>query len=231
MWTSSEVVERIADALAAREASLRLEQAVHGLDSLNEVRCHAVLTEELLKTGGVLREVPYPGRSVPGTLRRERDRCDLVLLPPGETRLVDPLREANARADAAGTLFEAAAPPPEPGAQPEVAYWLEVKVVSQMTTVHGCPTPNRTYASELIRAVTTDLSKLAAQPRIEHGGLALLLFSDSERTGEHDATLTCHRCAAAGVSMRTPEIRHVPIVDRIGNACCTTVIIPRRSDR
>lgn len=231
MWTTPEICERVAASLLAREAALRLEQAVSGLDALPEVRLHAVLAEGLSRDGSVVRrEVPYPGKCTAGTLPRERDRCDLVLLPPGETRLIDPLVEANTKAGAIGTLFEALVGPIEPGVQPEDAFWLETKVVGQMTVTSGWPGPNRSYGSELVKAITTDLHKLAAQPRIAHGGLVLVVYTDSQRTGEHDVTAALQRCASRSVPMRSPELMHFPITDRMGNANCTVAMIPSRAD-
>lgn len=229
MWTAWEICERITNALAAQEASLRLEQAVKGLDSLSEVLLHPVLASGLREPCGVvLREVPYPGKSAAGTQRRERDRCDLVLLPPGEERLIDPLDLANAKADVFGTLFEAAPAPVPKGVEPEDAYWLEIKVVSQWAPTGGVPGANRAYGSELVRSISTDLAKLSGQTRIEHGGLALVVFTDSERTGQHDVMTALERCAANGVPMRSPELQHFGVVDRIGNADCTVAVVPRR---
>lgn len=231
MWTAGAICERVRRALQAHEDALRLEQAVKGLDALSEVALHAVLASGLASDASVvLREVPYPGKSAAGTLRRERDRCDLVLLPQGETRLIDPLVEANTRASAVGTLFADLVGPAEPGVLPEAAYWLETKVVGQMTITSGWPGPNRAYASELVRSITIDLRKLASQPGIEHGALLLVVFTDCQHTAEHDVVTALERCAGQGVPMRTPEIMHFPMVERMGNANCTVTVVPRRGD-
>lgn len=67
MWHPDDILDSVAAALAQREAELREEHAVHGLDSWSEVKFHAVLAEALAAAGhtgglphGVLREQPYP---------------------------------------------------------------------------------------------------------------------------------------------------------------------------
>lgn len=79
------IADAMLDALRRREAELRDEQAVRGLDSLDEVELHPLLAEGLRGLGiGVLREQAYPHewafRSAPQERERTRD-C-------GEPRLV-----------------------------------------------------------------------------------------------------------------------------------------------
>ena len=110
MWTAHELVNAAAVELARREALLVREQAVYGLDALCEVELHPVLAEGLGQECGVVvkREMPYPlewnskrTRRVkkPGSLPvfRDRQRCDLVILPHGAADLADPLRSERAR--------------------------------------------------------------------------------------------------------------------------------------
>ena len=69
------------DAIAAAEAELRLEQAVYGLDRLDERKLQALLAERLAPTTRSRREVHYP--STRGQKLTPPRACDLVLSPKG----------------------------------------------------------------------------------------------------------------------------------------------------
>jgi hypothetical protein len=67
VWYPDDILDAVAVALAQREADLREEHAVHGLDSWPEVKFHALIAQALAAAGqtsgqphGVLREQPYP---------------------------------------------------------------------------------------------------------------------------------------------------------------------------
>lgn len=61
VYLPDDLLDTIAAALRGREADLREEHAVHGLDALSEVRFHTLLAEALGSLPlGVLREQPYP---------------------------------------------------------------------------------------------------------------------------------------------------------------------------
>lgn len=61
MWLPDDILDAIAAALAQREAELRDEHAVHGLDALAELEFQALLASALgTLPHGVLREQPYP---------------------------------------------------------------------------------------------------------------------------------------------------------------------------
>jgi hypothetical protein len=61
VYLPDDLLDTIAGALEGREAALREEHAVHGLDALAEVRFHALLAGALGTLPlGVLREQPYP---------------------------------------------------------------------------------------------------------------------------------------------------------------------------
>lgn len=229
MWDPGEVLAAAREGLAAREAEGRAEQAVRGLDSLSEVELHGVLEAGLGGAGWrVLREQPYPGPSGSRAFRRERERCDFALLPAGLTWLRDgpaSMREKDARA---GTLFEGMAPDEAPGAaDPEDAYWLEVKVVGQHAPRQGVPEPNAAYGSELVRGISEDLLKLAREPRARHAGLLLVLFTEDEATAVHDVDAALHRALDRGAGFRGYRRETIPVLDRIGNACCTAALIER----
>ncbi len=129
MWSPSAIADAIAEVLRARDAALREEQAVYGLDAKLETALHPIIAEGLGQHGfGVLREQPYPHEWVrklrPGTptlrggspeglalpIPRDRMRCDLVLTPEPNQTLDDSLHNEKQRrkeaAELEGTLFE-----------------------------------------------------------------------------------------------------------------------------
>lgn len=229
MWDPVEVLAAAKEGLAAREEEWRAEQAVRGLDSLSELELHEVLEAGLRGVGWcVVREQPYPGPAGSRAFRRERERCDFALLPAGLTWLRDGparLREADARA---GTLFEGM-PTDEPAgaADPEDAYWLEVKVVGQHAPRQGVPEPNAAYGADLVRGVAADLLKLAGEPRATHAGVLLVLFTEDEATAAHDLDAALHRALDRGAAFRGYRRETFAVLDRIGNRCCTTALIER----
>lgn len=246
MWIANDVLAAAATALREAEEGFVHEQAVRGLDALEEVDLHRLIAAGLAGAGfGVLREQPYPGdrttaRPTGDQLAREseRRRCDLVLTPEPGLRIADPVRTIKRRLaherQAAGTLFEAHAAAtaaeeeaaPQPGTiPPEDAFWLEVKLVGQYCYEAGIPGPNRTYASQLVRGITADLAKLAADPHIDAGALLLILFTEDQRVADHDLVQAMHRCLDKGVVASTPITTSFPVLDRIGNTLCTTALI------
>lgn len=244
MWVPDELLAAAAAALRGAEEQFAAEQAVRGLDALEELDLHALIARGLADAGyGVLRERPYPGdRTTPReqgddlAKESERRRCDIVLTPaPGQT-LADPVQRLKSRRarqkQAAGTLFEAIDSlmqdddPPAPGAiPPEDAFWLEIKLVGQFCFEAGIPGPNRTYGSQLVRGITADLAKLAADPHIDCGALLLILFTEDQRIADNDLIQAMHRALDKGVIASAPITTRFPIADRIGNRLCTLALI------
>ncbi|MFN7020598.1 MAG: hypothetical protein ACK4WH_04620 [Phycisphaerales bacterium] len=250
MWIAEQIAELASLALAAQESEYRDEQAVYGLDALNEVELHPILAAGLSRGGlGVLREHPYPKEwrgkctlspeaSQPPD-RRDRLRCDLVLTPvPGQS-VRDPLATHAAlrqhRRDTTGTLFEAHAIRADdhvvcsasPGLPPEEAYWLEVKVIAQTCYTHGVPGPNSGYSGELRRAAR-DLVKLNDDPGIARGGLLVVLFGESEQVTHHDLAVLTHLCLDRDLPIGSPTFASRPIHDRIGNRIFTVGLLDLR---
>jgi hypothetical protein len=121
MWPADEFAEAAGEALASRARALDEEQAVHGLDALEELGFHPLLAAAFgTPEHACLREVAYPSEpdsrtkiermneealraiadpvtgeiatpDVSDPTRSERQRCDLVVLPAGTTGLVDPI--------------------------------------------------------------------------------------------------------------------------------------------
>src|SRR5438477_3759571 len=80
-WTADEVCAAAATGVASAEAALREEQAVRGIDSLDERAIQGLLADGLRTTGfGVFREERYPSDSA-RRRRSEGRRCHPVLDP------------------------------------------------------------------------------------------------------------------------------------------------------
>lgn len=235
MWDARAVHHALVEGLRLHEAELASEQAVRGLDSLDELRMHPVLARGLARENwGVLREVPYPVTAGLGSAgnrpkHRERDRCDIVLTPRAGVTLADPVATLRERDKWQGSLFEAQAQEPaselDSRCAPSDAFWLEVKVVGQFAFVHGVPVANSAYGSQLTAAFAGDLSKLAADAEVHHGAALLVLFTQDAETAKHDVTVAMHRVLDKGFSLRNPIVDSFAIIDRVGNACCTLAMV------
>lgn len=245
VWNADEIVDLLAQTLREREAELRREQAFAGLDALQETELHPILAGVAdLASWGVLREVTYPAQWRSKKPRRkllpedsERQRCDLVLTPKPGQRLADELKNERARVRARelvrGTLFESLAtdePAPvdlskDVVVPAEDAYWLEVKAVGQFAYVDGVPGPNPAYSSQLTRGVSGDLRKLLADASVRRGGALLVHFTADEAVAKHDLGVLMHRLLDKGLVIRPPATARVGILDRVGNAVCTLVLI------
>jgi hypothetical protein len=235
-WTLAEIVTRGADALRAAEDALWLEQAVRGIEALDELDVQGLLARGLAAQGpgqtpawGVLREVPYPTPPQRRALRRDRARCDIVLTARAGDVLTDLVVRARERDAIEGTLFASlledqdANAPEERTVGPEEAMWIEVKTLGQYAYRDGVPGPNRAYASELCQGVLSDARKLGADPRIGHGAALCVLFAASEEVARHDAGVAVHRMLDQGAPIASMEIICFPIPDRIGNGVCAVV--------
>ncbi len=219
----------LAAQITRADAQLTLEQAVHGLDSLDEVALHPVLASGFdPDLYAVFREVPYPGQPKSLPKESERQRCDLVIAHAGATGIADTIHRAKAMQQAAGTLFEPVADTmtvqDESLVAPEDAFWLEVKVIGQYTVVDGYAGPNRRYASAF-GTCRADIRKLAKAGSINRAGLAIVLFAAEQTVSEHDLTVFMHTCLDRELPVRSLSIESTPIVDRIGNACCSVGLI------
>ena len=207
LFDLSVVADRLGDVVAVAEAESRLEQAVYGLDSLEETALQAMLAERLREHYEVAREVHYP--SSVGRKLTHRQRCDLVLSAKGR-----PLRLDRALP----TLFD---PPNQCG--PDEALWLEVKVAYQFReggVRHGG------YGAQWRNAVVADLRKMEAEESIREGGLVLVVFNESEAVLQKDLDLFETVLAQKEVLAGFRQVRTVPILDRIGHRICTVALWP-----
>lgn len=232
-WRYEDIADALAAGMAEAEARLAEEQAVHGLDALDEVALHPILAAGTARAGhAVFRETPYPGQ--PDALPKEsqRLRCDLVLGPAGCTAVADVIHQEKAARRAAGTLFadlarSTLAPPPG-AAPPEDLLWLEIKSIGQHTYVDGVAGPNRSYSSQF-NTCLADVRKLSKARAVEHAALAVVCFSERPETAAHDLAALVHRCLDRDLPVAGLASAAIPILDRIGNAACTVGVLRVRT--
>ncbi len=230
-WSIAELLEACASGMQRCAASLDLEQHVRGIDAMRETELHAPLAQGLREAGfAVYPEHPYPGVAHPAPLPRDRERCDLVIAPPGSPPPLDPVEDERERRQALDSLFAAHLAPPT-GTPCEELFWLEVKCVGQFEVVEGAARANPAYASSLV-AAGSDLQKLAQDRRIRFGGLLVVLFAQDATIAAHDLDMALHRWLDRGFPLRAGERCGFPISDRIGNAWCSLSLtpIPHRLD-
>ncbi|MEM9251092.1 MAG: hypothetical protein AAGB29_01965 [Planctomycetota bacterium] len=206
LWSTADLADAVAASLQRRARQDDLEQAVYGFDAFDELALHPLIADALDAAGyGALREQRYPGHWHKSK-KSEGLRCDVVVTPD---RL--PLRDPDLKA----TLFDAA-----PAVDPEQAYWLEVKAVAQ----HEPAGPFRNYSKELLAPVMADLKKVWTDGVIAHGGLLVVLFTETPAVAEHDLAAFHRRALDKGFPVYPPATRAFAITDRIGNACCTVSV-------
>ncbi len=229
MWTAESVVEMLMSGLAVAESAGALEQSPLGLDALAETELHPILASGVEAAGlTALREVPYPGAFTRRPLARERERCDLVILPEGSSRLLDPLELLRAAEARQASLFAEVAEPLPDGAAPEDAFWLEIKVVAQYAYVEDVPGPNGAYTSQLTRGPAFDIAKLAREPMVGAGGVGIVLFG-AERDGvRHDLGVMFSAMLDRDLPISSPAIEIMDIADRAGNASVGVCVVPLR---
>ena len=206
-WDFSSLADRLADIVQKHESELRLEQAVYGLDNLDELKLHDLLEAGLSKSYCVGREVHYP--STFGRKLSHRSRCDLVLSPHGQPLKLD-TAEPN--------LFE-----PANQCTVDKALWLEIKVAYQFReggVRHGG------YGSQWRNAVVADLRKMEAETFIRQAGLVLIVFTESREILDKDLELFECVLAEKEVLAGFRQVRSVNILDRIGHRLCSVAIWP-----
>ncbi len=226
MWMTDQLVSIVAGHLSEVDAALASEQAVYGLDAMSEVELHAVVEQAFTASGlGVAREFPYPGSLDPFMRDAARERCDLVLTPPGAPLPVDPV--AAARARLAAPLFAGA----DPAEAVSDAFWLEMKAVAQLAFVDGIPMPNASYGALLVGGPAADVAKLARDAAIERGGVLVLLFGAEGAVVEHDLAAMATELVRRNLPIALPSVEVIAITDRVGNAVCGVCLVPLRAVR
>ena len=231
-WPREEIAAALAEGLREQERDLLAEQAVHGLDALDEVELHPLLAAGIRAGGlGAFPEIPYPTDADASRKMSERERCDLVLTPAGATGIADSLRTRKDVRQAQDTLFAPLAAQlaaPAPGlTDPAEAFWLEVKTVGQFAYVDGVAGPNRMYASQF-NTCLADVRKLARATALRHTALAIVLFASTAEVAEHDLGAFAHKCLDHDLPLAGLVTERVEIADRIGNTVCVLGLVPLR---
>lgn len=208
MWSLADIADAIAAGLASRAHALDEEQAIRGLDALEELELQPHIETALSDAGfGVFREQRYPDDRR-RRKRSEGERCDFVLTYDARS-----LREP----DLAETLFD-----PENAVDLEDALWLEMKVVSQFND-EG---PNASYSSQLLSTVRRDVTKLSKDHGILHAAVLLVLFVAEQRIAANDLGVWQDRCLERGLPIGAPYQRDVTITDRMGHGVCAIALYP-----
>lgn len=224
MSGAARIVEQIAEGLISAEVGLVEEQALRGLDMLDETEIHVHVADALSASGrGVLREVPYPTPPHPRAARSLRERCDLVLTPRPGQHLADAVERAARLEHRSATLFasiEGGAPQDDGVIEPSEAIWLELKTTGQFVCRDGVGGPNQSYSVEVVRGVAADLRKLASDAAIERSIALLILFASDETVARHDVDRAGHSMLDRGLPLGALEVVSLKIADRIGNRCC-----------
>lgn len=206
-WDFSRLADRIGRFVGRAEAQRRLEQAVYGLDWLDERQWHQLLAEALAADYEVAREAHYPSSA--GRKLTHRQRCDLVLSPPGHPLKLD---------RSPPTLFD----PPDP-TPPERALWLEVKTAHQFRQIDQRDTR---YGTQWRTSIIEDLKKMDREEQIRHAGLLLIVFNESVEILNKDLELFELLLAQKEVLAGERQVRSVPILDRMGHRLCTAALWP-----
>ena len=119
------------NALISRANQLDTEQAVQGLDALQELQLHDLIEHGFTNAAlGTHREAHYPSTGDAYTKSTHRPRCDFALTQNPDLKLLDPATELKQLALAQDTLFATTAQPdPDPTTTctPEDAWWIEIK--------------------------------------------------------------------------------------------------------
>jgi hypothetical protein len=207
IWDFSTVTDRLHDAIASAEADLRLEQAVYGLDRMDERQIQALLAERLASHYSVAREVHYP--SSRGAKLSHRARCDLVLSSKGQPLRLD---------SAPPSLFD-----PASMCEPAQALWLEVKVAYQF---REGGVRHMGYGPQWRQKVVDDLRKMEAEEQIHEAGLVLVVFNESQAVLDKDLQLFEDILVRKEVLAGFRQVRSVPITERIGHNLCTVAVWP-----
>lgn len=206
-WDFHAVADAVARALAQAEAELRLEQAVYGFDSRDEVAIQDLIATGISAEYHVSREVHYPSSF--GRKLSHRARCDLVLSPPDR-----PLRVDQGEMGLFASL---------PHSTPAEALWLEVKVAWQF---REGGVRHSGYGAQWRTAVVQDLQKMEQEPLIRHAGLLLVVFTESAEIVEKDLELFESVLVQKEVLAGFRQVRTIPILERMGHSVCTVSIWP-----
>lgn len=205
-WQPPDIADAVARGLTRRARQDDEEHAVYGFDALDELGLHPIIRNALQDDGyGAWPEERYPGHWHK-TKKSHGLRCDLVITPDGR-----PLRDQSVK----DTLFDTGE-----AVDAQAAYWLEIKTVAQYETGGAF----KRYSAELLSPVMKDVKKIWSDGVIQHGGLLIVLFTETQEIAEHDLAVWHERCLKKGFPVGVPAVRGLPISDRIGNHWCSVAV-------
>ncbi len=219
-WDPYDIMKQCEARLQSASDAMDQEQQPKGLDSLTEKQIQEILGNGWEEAGLIaLRELPFPSIRRKGANFSQRERCDVVLLPPETTGV----RDASVKPDEPSpSLFLADSPTPPPLlADPSDAFWLELKVLGQFEYRSGVPGPNRQYGTRLVKALHDDLQKLEDDALVRWGGVLDVLFVAEEGVAQHDMKIALDRCIDRQLIPGTVITGQFPLADRIGNRLCS----------
>ena len=231
VWSIDQIADFMAESVMAENLRLRAEDAVAGVDALDETALHPVIASYFSRCGlGVLREHHFPTPKRARPRNSERERCDLVLTHDPAGVLIDPVEVDRREHELAVTLFAPVAEQAAAlaGTASEDALWIELKVCGQYEFVAGVPIANTAYTTGVVRGPAVDIRKLSREKAIEFAAATLILFAQDEPTARHDLQIAAHKWLDQSLPIREPIVRVVPIDERIGNTVAAVCMIPAR---
>lgn len=206
-WSIPEIADILHTGFTRFVNEIETEQAVRGIDSLDELPHHTLIHKILKESSfGLYLEQRYPADRKTRKKRSEGKRCDIVLTPDGK-----PLEEPESLA----TLFT-----PKDAISLTDAFWLEIKIVNQFTDMGA----NQSYSSDLSQPLQNDIRKLTNDPDIKNAALLIVLYTENKLIAQHDLHIWEQRCIEKNVFINVPCLRFVEIGNRIGNAMCTLAL-------
>lgn len=230
MWIPTEILERLAQSLSTNQANAQDERSHCGIDSLSEIQLHPLLSKAFTNSEiGICREIGFPTPTRERPNESQRQRCDLVLIPEKTESIFDPVHEQRIHDEVAQTLFAGCKlenQASQSACPPELAYWIEVKVIAQFSYIDGVPQANAAYASELTKGPKDDVIKLASDPLIHAGASLVIVFTEYPETGKHDIGQAVRMMIEQDLPISLPEFEQFQIPNFGGNEWCTLCLIP-----
>ncbi|MBC23760.1 MAG: hypothetical protein CMJ32_07595 [Phycisphaerae bacterium] len=206
MWLHAEIAEAITRGFQQEVDRLRLEQAINGIDSIDNHDMVRLVASSAATDGfGAWESVRFPrddehaGSSRPG-------RCDLVLTPDGL-----PLEQSRSEP----TLFD-----PAEAVQPEAAFWLECVTIRQFKP-EG---PNHAYTRQFLKDTRGAIERLACARRLVHKAVLIIVLGSDLSVLESDAGTWVKVMVDEGLPIGHPVTRAIEIPDSIGNTAALIML-------
>lgn len=194
-WDFFDLANQLGEVLQKAEDALRLEQAVYGLDSLDEVRLHQLIVRGMSRWWTVQRDVALPTKRKTA----KGPRCELVFTPLG--RHLKMTEEWELFSDVSGADSVGV----------EAALWMAVRVVRQ-------------FGDRGATGVDA-VKKLAAEPRLKEAGVAAVVFSEGEEELVRELDGIEAEMAAKDIALiEGRHVRSVNITERLGHRLASVAL-------